>query len=134
MIRALNRTIVCVQNYSGYTIKNMKIAILAKGLELTPAIKKYVKMKMETIRRTVVKYEKEGERTLFVEIARSTKHHKHGDVFYAEATLGVPGKTLRAEHFHSNIRVAVNKTRDILREKLKKYKGKTEMEVQRKKK
>ena len=117
----------------GYN-RGMKISILAKDIDLTPSIKKYVEMKMGVLGKTIGKYEKEGALTLFVEIARSTKHHKHGDVFYAEAMLGLPGKTLRAEHFHSDIRVAINGVKGILKEKISKYKGKVEVRVQRKKK
>ena len=112
----------------------MKIDITATKLDLTPSIKKYVSEKLAILGRMVAPHEKEGERTVFVEIARSTKHHKHGDVFYAEATLGFPGKTIRAEHFDSDIRIAISEMRDILREEIKKYKEKAEVKIQRKRK
>lgn len=117
-----------------YNHGRMKVNLLATRLDLTPSIKRFVGDKFGTLERLVKAYESEGEKTVFVEIARATKHHKRGDVFYAEATLGLPGKTLRAEFFDVDIRVAVDAARDALREEIKAYKGKIEERSQRKKK
>ena len=122
-----------IQRRFCYNNGRMKVNLLASRLDLTPSIKKFVVDKFGALERTVKAYEKEGEKTVFIEIARSTKHHKQGDVFYAEATLGLPGKTLRAEHVHSDIRVAVNEVRDILKEKIRDYKGKIEERTKRQK-
>jgi len=108
----------------------MKIEILGTQLDITPSIKKYIEEKIGSLDKMVSRFEHEGDVVAYVEIARSTKHHKHGDVFYAEATLGLPGKTLRAEHEHEDIRGAIDMVRDTLRGEMKKYK---EIEVERKK-
>ena len=102
----------------------MNINIKATNLELTPAIRQYVEVKFGGLSRFLQKLEKEGEVNIFIEIARSTHHHHKGDVFYAEANLKLPGRNLRAEHQDWNIRVAIDKVRDKLQQKIKKYKEK----------
>lgn len=55
-----------------------------------------------------------------VEIARTTKHHKRGDVFRAEINLDLPNNLLRAVEEDWDIRVAINKTKNKLRREIKK--------------
>lgn len=102
----------------------MRIDVLGNKLDLTPSIKKYIDEKFTPLGKMLSRFEHEGETILFIEIARSTKHHKKGDVFYAEATLKLPGKTLRAEHFDVNIRTSIDMIRGVLREEIKKFKEK----------
>ena len=101
----------------------MRIDINASKIDLTPSLKKYVNMKMGSLSRFVKRFEKEGELTVFFEVARATKHHKHGDVFYAEANLKLPGKLLRAESYNSDIRVAVDSVKTTLKQEIVKYKN-----------
>lgn len=101
----------------------MQIDINASKIDMTPSLKKYAEMKINGLGRFVKKFEKDTEAKVFLELARSTKHHKHGDVFYAEATLRIPGKTLRAEHTHSDIRAAIDVVRDTLIREIIKFKG-----------
>lgn len=101
----------------------MKIDINASKIDMTPSLKKYVNMKMGSLSRFVKRFEKEGELTVFFEVARSTKHHKHGDVFYAEANLELPGKLLRAESYNSDIRVAIDSVKTTLKQEIIKYKN-----------
>ncbi len=100
----------------------MKINILGSKLDLTPSIKKYIEDKFTPLGKVLSRFEKEGEIALFVEIARSTKHHKKGDVFYAEVTLELPKKTMRVEHYNEDVRTSIDAVKDILKEEIKKYK------------
>ena len=100
----------------------MKINILGNKLDLTPSIKKYINDKFLPLGKTISRFEYERETVLFVEIARSTKHHKKGDVFYAEATLELPQKTIRGEHFDKDIRTSIDVVKDIIKEEIRKYK------------
>ena len=110
----------------------MKIIIKATNLELTPAINEYIKEKIGFVDKFLnKKLEKESEIKIEVEIARTTKHHKSGDVYYAEANIHFPGKILRAEHSDWDIRVAIDKIKDILQQEIKKYKG-TKLETLKK--
>lgn len=110
----------------------MKIIIKATNLELTPAINEYIGEKIGSLDKFLnKKLEKESEIKIEIEIARTTKHHKSGDIYYAEANIHLPGKTLRAEHSDWDIRVAIDRIKDMLQQEIKKYKG-TKLETLRK--
>lgn len=100
----------------------MKINIKATNLDLTPAIREYIEEKIGSLDRFLKRFEVKSEVEVFVEIARTTKHHRHGNVLYAEATVPIGKKILRAEHFDWDIRVAIDKVRDKLQQEIKKYK------------
>jgi ribosomal subunit interface protein len=112
----------------------MQINIKSTNLDLTPAIQEYIEIKIGSLehflRRFVgvrpcvglKRFELKNEIKIFVELARATKHHKSGNVFYAEATLALGKKVLRAEHSDWNIRVAIDKIKDKLQQEIKKYK------------
>ncbi len=110
----------------------MKIDIVAKNLDLTSAIREYIEMKIGPLDRFLKKFESKGEIEIFIEIARTTKHHHSGSVFYAEATLPLGKKILRAEHTDWDIRAAIDKVKDKLRQEIKKYKE-TKTDIRRKK-
>ena len=74
----------------------MKITIESTGLDLTPSIKTYIETKFTPLGKIIKRFEMKGEITAFVEVGRSTKHHKHGDVFRASIDIEVPGKKLFA--------------------------------------
>ncbi len=103
----------------------MNITIVAKKLDLTPSIKKFIEDKFGSLARMVSSFEKEGELDCFVEISRTTRHHKSGEVFYTEATFRLPGKTLRAEAADLDIRIAIDGVKDTLKAEIKKYKERT---------
>lgn len=102
----------------------MKINIKATKLDLTPAIKEYIEIKIGSVSHFIKRFESGGEAEISVEIARTTKHHHKGDVFYAEANLKLPKKTIRAEHSDFDIRVAIDNVKKILKEEVSKYKEK----------
>lgn len=102
----------------------MKIRIKATNLELTPAIEEYIETKIESLGRLMKRFKDRGVPKMEVEIARTTKHHKKGDVFYAEINLYLPGKDLRAEYSASDIQAAIDKVKDKLKIEIERYKEK----------
>ncbi|OGY58705.1 MAG: ribosomal subunit interface protein [Candidatus Colwellbacteria bacterium RIFCSPHIGHO2_12_FULL_44_17] len=102
----------------------MNITIQATNFELTEAIKIYIHEKFDAFSRVLERWEKEGPLELKVEVAKTTQHHRHGDVFYAEVTLILPGKTLRAQDTEPDLHKAIDRVKDILHEEIKKYKDK----------
>lgn len=105
----------------------MVINIKATNLKLTPAIEDYINQKIERdLAKFVRRLDEKGAAKLFIEIARTTRHHKQGDVFRAEADLRLPGKVLRAEAEEWDIRVAVDQIKDELQREIKKYKERRE--------
>ena len=68
----------------------MNINIKATNMELTSAITDYVNQRLSKIE----KYVKEGAMSGYVEVGKTTHHHKQGDVYKAEFDITVNG-----EHF-----------------------------------
>lgn len=102
----------------------MKIELLGTRLEITPSIKTYVDQKIGGAGKFVKRFEAQGELTAFVELARTTRHHRHGEVFYVEVTLRLPGKLVRVEEHHENIYAAIDRVKDRLKVELSRFKGK----------
>ena len=102
----------------------MKIDIKGTNLDLTEAIKEYIEMRICILSKFLEKMDLEGVVKARVEIARTTTHHKHGDVFRAECNLKIPGKLLRAEYEGEDIRLCIDKIKDELQLEIKKHKEK----------
>lgn len=100
----------------------MKIDIKATNLELTTPLYNYIIEKIGALGRFIKKWEAEGVVEVWVEVARSTRHHHKGPVFYVDADLRLPGKILRGSQYNWDIRTAIDKVRDELQKEIKKYK------------
>jgi ribosomal subunit interface protein len=104
----------------------MHIQLTATRLDLTPALREYVSSKLKPLAKFLGRYETSGELTLFVEVARATKHHRRGEVFYAEVTLALPGEpTIRIEEYDADIRAAIDRVKDRLRMELSRRKDRS---------
>ncbi|HEY4524102.1 MAG TPA: ribosome-associated translation inhibitor RaiA [Candidatus Paceibacterota bacterium] len=103
----------------------MKITIKATGLYLTPAFKEYVENKLKPLHKFFTRVKKNGDPVVLkLEVARTTKHHQKGEVYYAEATLDMPGAVLRAEAPSDDVRLAVNEMKKKLTAEIKKHQTK----------
>lgn len=107
-----------------YIITDMNIHIKTKDLDLTEPLKEWVNEKIGGLEKYLEKVQEQGEVLCEVEVSRATKHHKKGDVFYAEVILHLPGRRMRAEEQGYDIRVALDKVRDRLQRDIEKYKNK----------
>jgi putative sigma-54 modulation protein len=65
----------------------MNTNIKATNMELTNAINDYVVKRLSGIE----KFVKEGEMSAYVEVGKTTNHHKQGDVFKAEFNIEISG-------------------------------------------
>lgn len=116
----------------------MKINIKATNLDLTPAITVYIEEKINGLEKFIsgesLKQWDENNQAAVeadVEIARTTNHHRQGDVYRAEVNLKVPGRVLRAEAEQWDMRVAIDEVKNELQTELKKYKNKQETEFRK---
>lgn len=64
----------------------MNINIKATNIELTSAIEEYVNRKVESVE----KFLNNKEATVYVEVGKTTNHHKNGDFYKTEIKLKVP--------------------------------------------
>jgi ribosomal subunit interface protein len=101
--------------------------ITKKTLDVTGPLETYIDEKLGALEKLVKNFDDaaEGGLTLRVEIARTTAHHRKGeDIFTASALLELPGHDLRAEGTADDVRIAIDRARDILREEIEHYKSK----------
>ncbi len=99
----------------------MNLQIKATNLDLTPAIRVYLEDKIGSLDKFIKRFEAQGEVKAEIEIARTTKHHKKGPVFYAEVNLHLPKETLRAEYSDRDVRAAIDKVKDKLKHEIERY-------------
>ena len=100
----------------------MKIIIKTTQIELTPALKEYTEGKIGSLGKFLKKFDIKKEVEIFVEIGKTTKHHKSGEIFYAEATMELPKKVLRVENSNADLRAAIDSIKDVLKQSIQKYK------------
>ncbi len=100
----------------------MKINIKAKNFELTPAIKGYVEEKMSYLDRLMGDIDILGAVSLDFEVGKTTMHHNKGGVFYAEANLHVPKRTIRAAKTDDDLHAAIDEVKEVLAREVKEYK------------
>lgn len=82
------------------------------GMELAEAVKNYLENKMAGLEKYLAHVD--APHKLFVELAKTTKHHRAGKIFYAEADIVIPHGHLRATSESYDITDAI----DILKEEL----------------
>jgi len=102
----------------------MKIQVKATGFDLTPSLTQLVEQKLSGIAKLLVRWERKSEVLLRVELAKNTKHHNKGNIFYAEANLDLSPKIIRIEETNEDIHTAVDCLRDRLKKEVSKYKDK----------
>lgn len=103
----------------------MQISIKTRDLVLTDPLREYITKRIESLSKYLKRFEPSLVRAE-VEVARSTQHHRHGDVFYAEINLTVPGKLLRAAKEGVDIRWCIDEVKNTLQREIEKYKDKLE--------
>lgn len=100
----------------------MKIIIKATNLGLTEALKIYIERRMQSLEKFISAFDNDAVRAR-IEVARSTRHHKQGNVYHVDVNLELPGAVLRAEKDDSDIRAAIDAVKDKLKREIEKYKG-----------
>ncbi len=101
----------------------MQLHITATELELTLPLKTYIERRFASVEKLMKHFEENRDVPLYLEIARTTQHHRKGEtVYYAEATATVSGKTVRAEIYADDARKAIDELEDTLKDELRKLK------------
>src|SRR3989338_10836492 len=100
----------------------MRIELKETNLRLIPVTKEYITKKLQSLQRFVKRYEEKGEIHMFVEMARTTKHHQKGNIFYAEVTMELPKSIIRVEATNIDVRAALNEVTDLVKRECQQYK------------
>lgn len=101
----------------------------ATNLELTDSISAHVAERVESLGRMLRRWGDEAE--AYVEIGRTTRHHRQGEVYKAEMNLRFPGGLVRVVREETDIYMAIDRMRDEVLQELAKYKGKRRARFER---
>lgn len=109
----------------------MRLVVKTTGFSLTHALAAYVEQKFSTLPKLTARFAqrsigeggKHDPAIARVELGRTTRHHRRGDVYRAEITLQiVGGKSFRAEAEAGDIRSAIDMVRDEVLGELRRFK------------
>jgi len=101
----------------------MKVIIKATDLELTGPLRVYIEEKIGSLDKFLQSFDGDSIQAR-IEVARSTRHHKHGEIYHVDVNLDLPGKVLRAEEDDADARAAIDAVKDKLKREIEKYKTK----------
>ena len=101
----------------------MNIIIKGTNLELHNDLKEYVNEKIGGLKKFIENENMDSSSVIVrVELAKTTRHHQHGDIYKAEVNLQLPGKTIRAVEESDDIYKSIDSVKDELREMINSYK------------
>ncbi|MGB8815667.1 MAG: ribosome-associated translation inhibitor RaiA [Minisyncoccia bacterium] len=101
----------------------MKHNIKAKDISLTPALSEYLEKKLSHLDKFISPEDMEAVMCQ-VELAKTTRHHKTGNIFEAEYNIYVGGKTLKALKDSFDLYSAIDLANDEMENELRSYKTK----------
>ena len=99
----------------------MNIIIKTTNIELTKSLEQWVHMRLQPLEK-LQSFLRGPDAEAWVEIGKTTKGQRKGDIFRAEAQIRLPGKSIRAEAVSSNLRKSINGLRDKLQREIIEYK------------
>jgi ribosomal subunit interface protein len=120
----------------------MKITLQTKNLKLNKVLLQYIREKINSLEKFAKIFESEkyfnnffgkGKPRLeaWIEIGKTTLHHKKGPVFWAECQMRLPGKSVRATAGGNDLKMAITEIKDELQRELKQYKEKLTAQTKR---
>lgn len=87
----------------------MKINIKATDFSLTPSISEYIEKKIDMLEKF---FRGTDEVLVSVEVGRTTKHHKSGDIFRAEIHISAGGEEYYAVVEKDDLYAAIDEVKD----------------------
>jgi ribosomal subunit interface protein len=75
---------------------------IAKNIELTEALRNRVESELEKLKKVTP-----NDARIYVEIGKTSNHHKHGDVYKAEGKVSLPGKEYFADIITDDLYAAI---------------------------
>lgn len=98
----------------------MNINIKATNMELTSAINDYVNRRLSVIK----KFVKDGEMVAYVEVAKTTNHHKQGEIFRAEFNIEINGSKFYSFSEREDLYKSIDDVREDIVRQIKNNKDK----------
>jgi len=101
----------------------MRHNIKVSDFVMTPAINEYVEKCVNHLDKFLNPTDKDLP-MCYVEIGKTTNHHKNGEFFKAEFTIHIGGESLRVETQEEDLYAALDKATEEMAEELKSFKDK----------
>jgi len=108
----------------------MKYNVKATDFPITPAISEYLDKKISHLDK-FINPNLEDSIMCYVEIGKTTGHHKTGDLFKAEFTVHIGGKVFRASTEKEDLYSAIDIAVEEMAEELKSFKNKKKSLIRR---
>ena len=107
----------------------MRIILKGTNLELNQELRDYVDKKIGGLDKFLENID--GTLEARVELAKTTRHHQHGDIYRAEVNLDFSGKVLRAVEEKEDSFTAIDGIENELKREVIKFKTKRTAETRR---
>ena len=92
----------------------MNIKIKTTALSLTPSISEYIEKRISPVEKF---FENDSTIICDIEIAKTTNHHKNGDIFRAEVHIVAKDRNIYASSEKEDLYIAIDAVKDeVLRE------------------
>lgn len=106
----------------------MRVIIKSKNLELTEAIKVWIEKRIKSLEHYLKGFEeisdfRKQKIELEIEVGKESRHHRKGEVFFAEFNLVLPGGNLRAKKIGDDLRAVIDEAKEDLERSIRKYKN-----------
>ncbi|MFA5935046.1 MAG: ribosome-associated translation inhibitor RaiA [Candidatus Paceibacterota bacterium] len=101
----------------------MKYNVNTTDFSLTPAISDYLDKRIAHLDK-FINPNLEESIMCYVEVGKTTNHHKTGDLFRTEFTIHIGGKTFRATSEKEDLYASIDTVSDEVTQELKAFKGK----------
>ena len=93
----------------------MQINLQSKNIELTETIKDYVLKRVTNLEKLLSNIEtNKGEAKVNFEIAKTTNHHKAGEIFHADCSINIAGNRFYGSSDHEDLYNAIDEVKERL--------------------
>ena len=103
----------------------MKIIVKTTNIDLSPSISQYIEEKIGGLDKFLEKFDPELVRA-DVEVGKTTRDQRRGDIFRAEVNLSIGGHFIRVEQTEESLMAAIDLVKDELSREIRQYKNKME--------
>ena len=103
----------------------MKIIIKATNIKLSPSINQYIEEKIGGLDKFLKKYDPNLIEAR-VEVGKTTRGQRQGDIFRAEVNLSIGGHLMRVEQTEESLIAAIDLVKDELKREIRRHKNKQE--------
>ncbi len=101
----------------------MQINLQGKNVELTEETKDYVLKKVTNLEKLLSRIEEKGGKvTVQMEVSRTTKHHKAGEIFHADCLINIDGEKFYSSADEEDLFQAIDTVKETLFREISKSK------------